>query len=193
DGVFANIPAKPEGSDRLQRDEELPPYEQAAADAAPPYWETTVLSSGIYNEILVDGMPVGTALSFIWNFAVSYSFEFVGFLFTYALHTSHSSKNGSWAGFGLCILQYGISIRTMPQSSDPHSDPSVSNPSDPNNFDISDSTAHAIASQVTATEHLVRHNLALSWGLIALGLLILFRALYQYYRARRMEQIILQE
>jgi len=42
DGVFANLNAKPRVGEDLE--EKPPTYEQAAADATPPYWETTVLS-----------------------------------------------------------------------------------------------------------------------------------------------------
>ena len=42
DGIWANLNAKPRAGDDV--DEKPPTYEQAAADATPPYWETTVLS-----------------------------------------------------------------------------------------------------------------------------------------------------
>ena len=45
DGVFANLAAKPERGEVL--DEKPPTYEQAAADATPPYWETTIVAPGM--------------------------------------------------------------------------------------------------------------------------------------------------
>ncbi|EER44148.1 metal homeostatis protein bsd2 [Histoplasma capsulatum H143] len=58
DGVFANLAAKPE---RGEKTEDLPPtYEQAAADATPPYWETTIVAPGMSSdEVYVDGLPQG--------------------------------------------------------------------------------------------------------------------------------------
>lgn len=43
-------------------------YEQAAADATPPYWETTILAPGMASdEVFIDGLPVGSVFAFIWN------------------------------------------------------------------------------------------------------------------------------
>ncbi|CAI2178295.1 2586_t:CDS:2, partial [Funneliformis geosporum] len=92
DGVFSNLSAKPD-TEADKEDENPPPYEAAAADAAPPYWETTIIAPGYSgDEILVEGLPVGNFFSFIWNMLVSMSFQFVGFLLTYLLHTSHAAK-----------------------------------------------------------------------------------------------------
>ena len=45
----------------------------------PPYWETTILApSGIGGELLVDGLPAGSLLSFMSNMLISFSFQFVG-------------------------------------------------------------------------------------------------------------------
>lgn len=40
---------------------------------------------------------------------VSMSFQFVGFLLTYLLHTTHAAKNGSRAGLGITLIQLGVS------------------------------------------------------------------------------------
>lgn len=43
-------------------------YEQAAADATPPYWETTILTPGMgSDDVFIDGLPVGSVFAFIWN------------------------------------------------------------------------------------------------------------------------------
>ena len=50
------------------------------------------------------------------------SFQFVGFLLTYLLHTTHAAKHGSRAGLGITLIQYGFTIRTpssFPSSSSP--------------------------------------------------------------------------
>ena len=69
DGVFANLEAKPDfNSPDEKYDEPLPSYEAAAADAVPPYWETTIITPGIdSDEVYVDGLPVGTFFSFVWK------------------------------------------------------------------------------------------------------------------------------
>ncbi|EFP79108.2 hypothetical protein PGT21_016988 [Puccinia graminis f. sp. tritici] len=141
DGVFANLSAKPDGPGaRLNpstgqmefvggnddghptdKEEVLPTYDSAALDSAPPYWETTVtlpgVNSGPYgllgpDDILVDGLPVGNLFGFAWNLLVSMSFQFIGFLLTYLLHTTHAAKNGSRAGLGITLIQYGLYTRT---------------------------------------------------------------------------------
>jgi len=111
DGVFSNLAAKPSRESEME-EESLPPYEIAAADAAPPYGETTIIAPGMNgDEILVEGLPVGNVFSFVWNMLVSMSFQFVGFLLTYLLHTNHAAKNGSRAGLGFTLVQYGFYLR----------------------------------------------------------------------------------
>lgn len=145
DGVFANLNAKPErrrrradGEDRGDDDDlvedTLPPtYETAAADTAPPYWETTIIGGpgglhplapggmgwtpggahvGAIEDLIVDGLPVGNFFGFAWNLLVSMSFQFVGFLLTYLLHTTHAARCGSRAGLGITLVQYGFYLRT---------------------------------------------------------------------------------
>lgn len=145
DGVFANLNAKPErrrrrgdgddrGDDDDLVDEVLPPtYETAAADTAPPYWETTIIGGpgglhplapggmgwtpggahvGAIEDLIVDGLPVGNFFGFAWNLLVSMSFQFVGFLLTYLLHTTHAARCGSRAGLGITLVQYGFYLRT---------------------------------------------------------------------------------
>ncbi|GAA97093.1 uncharacterized protein L969DRAFT_96972 [Mixia osmundae IAM 14324] len=129
DGVFANLNAKPEmrrgehgqlefvGGDDEGAGKEVPPsYEAASADTTPPYWETTVIAPSGYlsgsDDVLVDGLPVGNFFAFAWNLLVSMSFQFIGFLLTYLLHTSHAAKNGSRAGLGITMIQYALYLRS---------------------------------------------------------------------------------
>jgi hypothetical protein len=42
---------------------------------------------------------------------ISFFFQFIGFLVTYLLHTTHAAKYGSRAGLGLTLIQYGFSSR----------------------------------------------------------------------------------
>lgn len=61
--------------------------------------------------MLVDGLPIGQPLSFAWSLLVSMSFQFVGFLLTYLLHTTHAARAGSRAGLGITLIQYGFYLR----------------------------------------------------------------------------------
>lgn len=61
--------------------------------------------------MVIEGLPVGSVFAFLWNLLVSVSFQFVGFLLTYLLHTSHASKYGSRAGLGVTLIQYGFALR----------------------------------------------------------------------------------
>lgn len=95
---------------------EVPPsYAQAQADAVPPYWETTIHAPSASNtpgDVIIDSLPTGSLFSFLWNMLVSISFQFVGFLLTYLLHTTHAAKFGSRAGLGITLIQYGFALRS---------------------------------------------------------------------------------
>jgi hypothetical protein len=88
-------------------------YADAQADTVPPYWETTVHApSGLDgSDILVDELPAGSVFIFAANLFTSFFFQFVGFILTYLLHTSHAAKYGSRAGLGLTLIQYGFYSR----------------------------------------------------------------------------------
>ena len=92
-----------------------PSYASAQADAVPPYWETTInipSASNTPGDMVVDSLPTGSLFSFLWNMLVSISFQFVGFLLTYLLHTTHAAKLGSRAGLGVTLIQYGFAMRS---------------------------------------------------------------------------------
>ncbi|KAG6331401.1 hypothetical protein ID866_7687 [Astraeus odoratus] len=132
DGVFSNVTAKPSASVRTRAgdndihmvpEEEqsvAPPsahksYAIAQADAVPPYWETTVHApSGMDTSggMIIEDLPTGSLLTFLANMFTSFFFQFVGFLLTYLLHTTHAAKFGSRAGLGLTLIQYGIYSRS---------------------------------------------------------------------------------
>ncbi|KAI0747441.1 hypothetical protein BC629DRAFT_1739861 [Irpex lacteus] len=127
DGVFANVTAKPSRAVRIQEGDNVylvpeesqkdapPSYASAQADAVPPYWETTInipSASTAPGDMVVDALPTGSLFSFLWNMLVSISFQFVGFLLTYLLHTTHAAKLGSRAGLGVTLIQYGFAMRS---------------------------------------------------------------------------------
>ncbi|KAF9000591.1 hypothetical protein BDQ17DRAFT_1359188 [Cyathus striatus] len=132
DGVFANVMAKPQRG-RVVRTEdgnvhvvpeesqkEVPPsYLEAQADAVPPYWETTVHApAGMENggEFIIDDLPTGSFWVFLSNAFISCFFQFVGFLLTYLLATSHAGRFGAKAGLGLTLIQFGFASREVANS-----------------------------------------------------------------------------
>ncbi|KAJ7684049.1 hypothetical protein B0H17DRAFT_1204806 [Mycena rosella] len=132
DGVFANVTAKPSRGVVVQdgdstylvpedtRAEAPPSYASAQADAVPQYWETTVhapFAPGTVGEMIIDSLPSGTLFSFCWNLLVSVSFQWVGFLLTYLLHTTHAARLGSRAGLGITLIQYGFALRSQGEAS----------------------------------------------------------------------------
>ena len=76
--------------------------------------------------MIIGDLPTGPFWVFLCNVLISFFFQFIGFLFTYLLHTSHAAKFGSRAGLGLTLIQFGFYSRTM--SPDPGAD---KNPGDP--------------------------------------------------------------
>jgi Protein of unknown function (DUF2370) len=94
-----------------------PSYASAQADAVPPYWETTVHAPSSPDDMIIDHLPTGSVFSFLWNLLISISFQFVGFLLTYLLHTTHAARFGSRAGLGVTLIQYGFALRTRPEES----------------------------------------------------------------------------
>ncbi|KAI4137285.1 MAG: hypothetical protein L6R39_007366 [Caloplaca ligustica] len=211
DGVFANLSAKPERGEK-QEEEKPPSYEAAAADATPPYWETTTILTphGLSSpdEVYVDGLPVGSLFSFVWNGMISMSFQFVGFLLTYLLHTTHAAKNGSRAGLGITLIQYGFYMRGRPTPSDPDPASGFAQPTDPNSIDfdpsaVGDSATAAAAAaagamaasrQQPATQSTLSSIASSEWlayALMIVGWFILIRALSDFFKARRHEQLVL--
>jgi hypothetical protein len=86
DGVFANISSRPTGTraaagadgtrnpnepesafhaPEIALDDAPPSYLAAQLDAAPPYWDNTVLAS-TPDELLIDSIPAGTLFGFLW-------------------------------------------------------------------------------------------------------------------------------
>jgi len=193
DGVFANLSAKPTRGEDL--DEKPPTYEQAAADATPPYWETTILAPGmVSDEVYVDGLPVGSIFSFIWNAMISMSFQVVGFLLTYLLHTTHAAKNGSLAGLGITLVQFGFSMKSSsirgPDSGAPSGDFNGA-PTDPNSHDF-DPNGDAGVSPGDDANSGISTTDWFAYILMIVGWFILIRSVSDFLRARRHEQLVLQ-
>lgn len=188
DGVWANLNAKPERGEK-QVEEHPPTYEAAAADAAPPYWETTILTPGSYdpNEVYIDGLPVGSFFSFIWNATISMSFQLVGFLLTYLLHTTHAAKNGSRAGLGVTLIQYGFYLKGSAEESVPGNGEQV--PSDPDRHDWN---AKEGGFEQGGEGVEISGQEWMAYVLMVVGWFLLIRSVGEYLRARRHEQLVLQ-
>ncbi|KAL0076635.1 hypothetical protein J3Q64DRAFT_1770740 [Phycomyces blakesleeanus] len=172
DGVFSNMAAKPE-SERTKVDETPPAYDEAAADSTPPYWQTTIIApAGMGDYVMVEGMPVGNILSFVWNLLVSASFQFVGFMLTYLLHTSHAAKQGSRAGLGISLVQTGFYIRSRGSLNE--------------NLNYGDNYGETHTEENEDDENA---NI-IAYFLMMLGWFIIVRSVAEYVRARKMERII---
>ncbi|KAG6911222.1 hypothetical protein DXG01_003089 [Tephrocybe rancida] len=222
DGVFANVTAKPtrgttlrDGDDNLivpeeTRAEAPPSYASAQADAVPPYWETTVhapFTPGTMGDIIVDNLPTGSLFSFMWNMLVSISFQFVGFLLTYLLHTTHAAKLGSRAGLGVTLIQYGFALRGRLDNTDGMQDnswgswgvarPTTTEGVPPYMGHAMNATATAIYAAKDLTEAQTDTAVSeattewLSFFLMTVGWFILLTSLLGYWRVKRWERGIL--
>ncbi|OIW26293.1 hypothetical protein CONLIGDRAFT_468957 [Coniochaeta ligniaria NRRL 30616] len=197
DGVFSNLAAKPEVG-TAEKEEQPPTYEQAAADQAPPYWETTILAPGLAgpDEVYIDGMPVGSFFSFVWNAMISMSFQLVGFLLTYLLHSSHAAKNGSRAGLGVTLIQYGFYMKNTNSGSGAggmagsQDDNGYANPPDPNAHDFDPNTVANAGEGGGVSD--IGSSEWIAYILMIVGWFILIRAVSDYLKARRHEQLVLQ-
>ena len=134
---------------------------------------------------------------------ISMSFQLVGFLLTYLLHTTHAAKNGSRAGLGLTLVQYGFYMKgSVPgrEGGDPGQFTN-SPPPDPNshNFDpntVGEAAAGVAAATTADTSGGGLSSIAssdwVSYILMIVGWFILIRAVSDFLRARRHEQLVLQ-
>ncbi|KAJ8657680.1 hypothetical protein O0I10_006495 [Lichtheimia ornata] len=164
DGVFNNISAKPDTSkDGSSSSNETPPvYEEAAADTTPPYWHTAVVAPSGDDFVLIEGLPVGNLLQFGWNLCISVSFQFIGFMLTYLFSTTHAARNGSRCGLGATFVQFGFLMKSNGVLQDDEEEDS----SDNGQSDV------------------------IAYMLMVCGWFIILRAIADYIRVKRLEQII---
>jgi hypothetical protein len=141
----------------------------------------------------VDGLLVGSFFSFIWNALISMSFQLIGFLLTYLLHTSHAAKHGSRAGLGITLVQYGFQMRYAASGggvTEPGSTPNVPSdgvPDHPNSHDFDPN--HVSGGADGAKTGLTTADW-LSYVLMIVGWFILIRAVSDFMRARREEALV---
>ena len=124
---------------------------------------------------------------------ISVSFQFVGFLLTYLLHTTHAAKNGSRAGLGITLINIGFGMKGASSVMDP-SAPSAGGdmgmPSDPNSHEF-DPDAVAGVPDGGASDGLSSSDW-MAYILMIVGWFILIRSISDFLRARRHEQLVLQ-
>jgi hypothetical protein len=203
DGVFSNLTAKPSITTTSVTDE-LPSYDDANHDPSPPYWETSVMSE--FDEIYIDGIPVGNIFNFLWSALVSMLFQFLGFVITYLLHTSHAAKNGSQVGLGLTIINLAFAslpvkigkneIDTTLGRIEPL-DPTIIDASVDSNIMLgtvdgyhSSLSAHGEYSEKNS-DGLLKGTPLLAYFLFILGGFIILKAIYDYIKVKRLEYSIL--
>lgn len=201
DGVFSNMSAKPSTNPHVITDQ-LPSYDEASHDPSPPYWETSVMSE--FDEIYIDGIPCGNIFNFIWSALVSILFQFLGFIITYLLHTSHAAKNGSQVGLGITIIKLGIF--SLPIDISKHQIDVTAGriePSDPSAIDVSlqNDVGNSLDNyHSTLSDHgdfqessatLLQGTPYLSYFLFLLGGTITLKAVYDFYKVKRLEYSIM--
>ena len=129
---------------------------------------------------------------------ISMSFQLVGFLLTYLLHTTHAAKNGSRAGLGITLVQYGFYMKGSGSNivSPPANgqDPAYTQPSDPNSHDFDPNQVNTGASADTGSGGFAGMASSdwVAYILMIVGWFILIRAVSDFLKARRHEQLVLQ-
>ncbi len=125
---------------------------------------------------------------------ISMSFQLVGFLLTYLLHTTHAAKNGSRAGLGITLVQYGFYMKGAISSNPVPTNTSGDPPPDPNSHDFDpNQVAEAVAgSDSDGNIGGLATNEWLAYALMIVGWFILIRSVSDFLKARRHEQLVLQ-
>lgn len=115
------------------------------------------------------------------------SFQLVGFLLTYLLHTTHAAKNGSRAGLGVTLIQYGFYLKGSAEESVPGNGETV--PNDPDRHDWNSNEGGfdqgGSSGEISGQEWM-------AYALMVVGWFMLIRSVGEYLRARRHEQLVLQ-
>jgi len=144
------------------------------------------------------------------------SFQLVGFLLTYLLHSTHAAKNGSKAGLGITLIQYGFSLKgagsssngsdAKPGDGDANGLPTdFTTPSDPNNHNFDpnhvalDRGDPALMINTGGPEDggaasgfgALGASDLFAYALMIVGWFVLIRAISEYMKARRHEALVL--
>lgn len=200
DGVFRNLAAKPDRElEILSRELHPPTYEEAAADAAPEYWEIGVVNPVFEDEVFVRGLPVGTFGNLLWNAIMTIAFKMVAFVLCYLLHTSHAAKEGTRVGFGAMLIMYGYNIlptnfgspdrippRLIPESASSFVSGKalslkISGTLDTYVLDIT-GLSHSTSPTFGST-----HEPYMAYGIIAFGIFTILQAFISFYQVKQDE------
>lgn len=124
------------------------------------------------------------------------SFQLIGFLLTYLLHTTHAAKHGSRAGLGITLIQYGFTMRSVVVPGEPG--PGIPGdvgavPSDPNAHDFDPNIIAGDAGTGTSNGGMsggMGTGDWLSYVLMIAGWLLVISSASAFIRARRQEALI---
>jgi hypothetical protein len=145
---------------------------------------------------MLEDLPVGTFIVFACNVFISFFFQFVGFLMTYLMHTTHAAKYGSRVGLGLTMIQYGYFTRVAQIEGMP-------TPNDDNGFfgtvtfnsttvtttSVNGTTTEEIDEATTAAyAHWLQSREWLAFIFMALGWFIVLTSCIGFFRVKRYER-----
>lgn len=122
------------------------------------------------------------------------SFQLVGFLLTYLLHSTHAAKNGSRAGLGITLIQYGFYMKGTASNSGGMGAPTdgYAEPPDPNSHDFDPNSVGSGDGEGGSGFSDIASSEWVAYLLMIVGWFILIRAVSDYFKARRHEQLVLQ-
>lgn len=212
DGVWGNVVAKPtlptsaaDDDVRVQsedaRTDAPPSYVAASADPAPTYWAEVhapdAPSINMPGELIVEDLPTGSVLMFIWAAFITTSFAWVGVLLAYLLSgTSHAGRHGSRAGLGFWFVRLGFDLMTTQTRIDLDNlgeDWHVEVINGTERFVYNNDTSLAVAMDDMQTIASYR-NTVNGWMSILLlftGFMVLVLSLGQFYKIKKYESAVL--
>jgi len=141
------------------------------------------------SNMIIDDLPSGSIWIFIANIFISFFFQFVGFVLTYLLSTSHAARYGSRAGLGLTLIQYGFYSRGG-QSTDGDDDVAWPTPSATTTPRAESSAEPSAAPSPTDDMPVITSRDWLSFLLMTLGWFLLLSSVIGFWRVKRWESSI---
>ncbi|KAJ3236020.1 hypothetical protein HDU78_004878 [Chytriomyces hyalinus] len=186
DGVFSNLGVVAASFDGATSKSEPPMYREVFTDSVtiqensdavqpPHYMDAGVTVAGFMVEdgdVLVDGMPVGDFFAFFANLFVSMSFDFIGFMMTTMLATSHAARCGARSGLGITFMRYGMIVLDK-------------------DAEAEDITARYNPEDYDRVEQIAKHNDMIAYIMILFGAFLMMRANADYVKAVRVRNVML--
>jgi hypothetical protein len=144
-------------------------------------------------EFMIDDLPTGSFWVFLSNAFISCFFQFVGFLLTYLLATSHAGRFGAKAGLGLTLIQFGFASREANNSDGDNSGESqgdwASMPG-PSPTGLPSMTDTNIAPSPDDNSLPISSRDWLSFLFMTLGWFLLLSSIIGYWRVKRWESSV---